>query len=1041
MKVHFKNSKTKTNRVKPLVLCFAIAGIVVGNYQPIFAEEIPIATSVNQERKVTGKIIDESGEPIIGANVVVKGSTIGTITNVNGEFSIQIPSDKSILEISYIGYKSQEISVNKQKSLEISLISETENLDEVVVVGYGTQKKVNLTGAVQSVSNDQLVKRNVANSSQALQGLIPGVVVSQASGAPGATASIQIRGTGSINSAASPLILIDGVEGDMNSIDMNAIESISVLKDAASAAVYGSKASNGVILVTTKRAQNSGVKVSYNGYVGFRTPTEMPDPTNAIEYMEAINIARHNQDMSPQYSEELINTYKTQGADNIHNFDTNWKDLLFKNTTLTHNHSVSISGGSDRIKTFANASYNYEDGLIPNNNYNRKALRTNTDAKITDWLTAGLNLNIRRTIEKQPNATANTIINECLTYTPVFGGINSDGTWGNGQNGINPLARGRAGGVNQTDHNEISVKGTLIANPVKGLELLGSYSTRKYDNKVDNFISTYDTYEGGNYIMTYPTTGNQRSESWYRQITNQFNAQVSYENTFKDKHYFKGFLGFQTEEIKANSMGASRKNFYYDGYDQISHGEASTATATGGRSEFAMMSYIARFNYTYADKYLVELTGRYDGSSRFTSNNRWGFFPAASVGWRLSEEAFFEPLKNKISNLKIRASYGTLGNQDITISGNPIYFPYAATLSSGAGYWLNKEYSTGVYASSMSNPNITWEKSTQANFGLDASALNSKLNVTFDYYIRNITNLLQTFPAPMYVGLNSAWENAGTMKNNGWDLSVSWRDKIGKVNYNVTALLSDVKNEITNLYGNKYINKNNTTQEGYPIYSYYGYVADGYFQSREEIDRENQPVYGGNKANVKPGFIKYKDISGPDGKPDGVINDFDRTIVGDPQARYSFSLNLGAEWNNFDFSVFLQGVGKKDIYFDGYGARPFLVGRTIYRNQLDAWSEDNRNAEFPLLLIEGTEGSNMNNIPSSFWVKSGAYMRVKNVTVGYTLPKKVLSKIKIDNLRFYVSGQNLFTICNAYDGYDPESLINSFYPVMQVYSFGVDLRF
>lgn len=1040
MKVHFKNSKTKTDRVRPLVLCLAIAGMAIGNYQPIFAEEIPIVTSVNQEKKVTGKVIDDNGEPVIGANVVVKGTTIGAITDVNGEFSIQVPSDNSILEISYIGYKSQEISVKGQKSLDITLMSNAENLEEVVVVGYGTQKKVNLTGAVQSVSSEQLVKRNVANSSQALQGLIPGVVVSQASGAPGATASIQIRGTGSINSAASPLVLVDGVEGDMNSIEMNAIESISILKDAASAAIYGSKASNGVILITTKRAQNSGVKVSYNGYVGFRTPTEMPDPVNAVEYMEAVNTARANQDMGPQYDQTLIDQYRREGADNIHNFDTNWKDLLFKNTTLTHNHSVSVSGGSDRVKTFANASYNYEDGLIPNNDYNRKAIRTNTDAKITDWLSAGLNLNIRRTVETQPNATAVSIINECLTYTPVFGGINSDGTWGNGQNGVNPIAQAKAGGTTVNDHNDLSVKGTLVLTPLKGLEILGSYSSRKYENKTDAFLSTYDTYEAGNYIMTYPTTGNARSESWYRQISNQFNAQASYENTFNEKHYFKGFVGFQTEEVKAKSMGAGRKNFFYDGYEQINHGEASTSTASGGRSEFAMMSYIARINYTFADKYLVELTGRYDGSSRFTADNRWGFFPAASVGWRISEEAFFEPLKDKISNLKFRASYGTLGNQDIRINDNPIYYPYAATLSSGAGYWFNKEYSTGVYASSMSNPNITWEKSTQANFGLDVTAINSKLNVTFDYYIRNIADLLQTFPAPMYVGLSSAWQNAGKMRNNGWDLAINWRDNIGKVNYSITALLSDVKNEITDLYGNEYINAYNTTQEGHPIYSWYGYVADGYFQSQAEIDNPDQPVYGGNKTNVKPGFIKYKDISGPDGKPDGVINDYDRTIIGDPQDRYTFSLNLGAEWNNFDFSVFLQGVGKKDIYFEGNGARPFYVGRTIYRNQLNAWSEDNRNAEFPLLLIDGS-GSNMNNIPSSFWVRSGAYMRLKNVTVGYTLPKKFLNKTKIENLRFYISGQNLFTICNAYDGYDPESKINSFYPVMQVYTFGVDLRF
>jgi len=992
--------------------------------------------STNQVKiKITGIVTDSKGEPIIGANVVIKGTNMGTITDVDGKFSLPDIKKGDIIEISFLGYTTQNIRCTGESSLKVELRENTQALDEVVVVGYGTQKKVNLTGAVQSVSNKDLIKRNVANSSQALEGLIPGVAVSQSSGAPGTAASIQVRGTGSINSATTPLILIDGVEGDMNSVDMNAIESISILKDAASAAIYGSKASNGVILVTTKRANSNGVSLSYNGYVGMRTPTSMPNPTNAVEYMEAVNAARANQDMDAQYSQEQINTYKTQGADNIHNYDTRWKDLLFDNTTLTHNHSLSISGGSEQVRTFINASYNYEDGLLPNNDYNRKALRSNTDAKINDWLSAGLNLDIRRTVFTNPTAGAADLINCALTYTPVFGGINSDGTWGNGQNGYNPIALAREGGKSISDNNDLSVMGSLKANPLKGLELLVSYASRKYENKTDTYQGTYDTYEAGSYIMTYPTTGTARSESWLRMINNQLNAQITYENTFNKKHYFKGFLGIQTEETLNKNMGAGRKSFYYKGYEELDNGDASSATATGSKSEFAMMSYIARFNYAFADRYLIELTGRYDGSSRFTKDNRWGFFPAASVGWRISEEPFFESLKTKISNLKLRASYGTLGNQEI--SG---YYPYAATLSSGAAYWFNDSYTTGIYSSTMSNQSITWEKSTQMNLGIDATTLNSRLNVTFDYYIRNISDMLQKFPIPIFVGLSSSWQNGGKMRNNGWDLSISWKDKIGDVNYNVSAILSDVKNKVTNLYGNKYINSNNTTQEGYPIYSWYGYVADGYFQSKEEIANENQPVYGGNKVNVKPGYIKYKDISGPNGVPDGVINDYDRTVIGDPQSRYLFSLNLGADWKNFDFSVFFQGIGKRDIYADGYGVRPFYIGRTVYREQLDSWSETNRNAKYPLLLIDGT-GTNMNNIPSSFWVKSGAYMRLKNVTLGYTLPKSVLNKIKINNLRLYISGQNLFTVSNAYPGYDPESSISGFYPVMRIYSFGVDLRF
>lgn len=983
-----------------------------------------------QTKHAVGTVTDANGEPIVGANVIVQGTTIGTITDVDGKFELDVPQNATLM-ISYIGFLDETLVVKGNTgALKVVLREDTQKLDEVVVVGYGTQKRVNLTGSVQSVGAEDLVKRNVSSSSLALQGLVPGMVVSQSSGAPGATASIQIRGTGSINSNNSPLVLIDGVEGDMNSIDMNAIESISVLKDAASASIYGSRASNGVILVSTKRAKDTKVTVTYNGYVGLRTPTEMPQEVDAVTYMEAINLARANNNQEPTYSQDIIQTYLTQGADNIHNYDTNWKDLLLNNAALTHNHSLSLSGGTEAIKTFVNASYNYEDGLIPNNDFNRFALRSNTDAKITDWMRASLNLNIRRTNTLQPTVGANSIMRNVLSFNPLFGAVNSDGTWANGQNGNNPLAMSQVGGTSKSDNNDLDVKGTVVITPVKGLELLGSYSSRRFESKTDAFQNTYDTYEGGNFLMSYPSV-KSRSEGWSRYIKNQFNAQATYENTFADKHYLKVLVGFQTDQFKNKSFGGSRKGFYYDGYELMNHGDGSTASNYGSESELTMMSYFGRLNYTFADRYLVEFTGRYDGSSRFKSDNRWGFFPSASVGWRISEESFFESLRQHIDNLKIRASYGSLGNQDI--NG---YYPYAATLASGAAYWFgnDKSYSSGIYASDLSNSAITWEKSRQVDVGLDVTALHNRLDLTFDYYVRTITNMLQKFPVPMAVGLSSPWENAGDMRNNGWDLSVTWRDQIGRVRYSVTANLSDVKNKVTNLFGNEYINDNNTTQEGYPIYSWYGYVADGYFQSQEEI--EASPVYGNNKQNVKPGFIRYKDLDG-----DGQITDADRQIIGDPQPRYTFGLNLSAEWNNFDFNAFFQGVGKRDIYFEGASARPFYVGGTIYEHQLDSWTPENRDAKYPLLLIEGVKGSNPNNIPSSYWVKSGAYMRLKNLSIGYTIPKRIIAPTKLQNVRLYLSGQNLFTLKGGYEGFDPEGSVDTYYPVMRIYTFGLDIRF
>ncbi len=404
------------------------------------------------------------------------------------------------------------------------------------------------------------------------------------------------------------------------------------------------------------------------------------------------------------------------------------------------------------------------------------------------------------------------------------------------------------------------------------------------------------------------------------------------------------------------------------------------------------------------------------------------------MGWRVSEESFFQPLKRAINDFKFRGSYGTLGNQDILNS----YFPYAATIAPGSGYWFDKKPTTGATQTQVANEKISWEKSTQLNLGVDAEFFNYRLNMAFDYYVRDISNMLQQFPIPQYVGLSSPWENAGNMQNRGWDLSLTWRDKIGEVGYRINGNLSDVRNKITNLFGKEYIS-NQITREGDPYNSWFGYVADGYFQSQSEIDAS--PVFG-EKANVKPGYVRYKDLSGPDGVPDGVINAFDRTIIGNPAPRYEYSLNLGLDWKGFDLTVFMQGVGKRDIFYSGSGARPFYIGRSIFEHQLDYWTEDNRNATFPLLLIDGS-GANPNNLISSFWVKSGAYARLKNLVVGYTMPNKLTKKAGINKVRMYVGGQNLFTVSNAYKGYDPENAVNggSFYPLMRTWTVGLDLNF
>ncbi|MDE5568182.1 MAG: TonB-dependent receptor [Muribaculaceae bacterium] len=1021
-------------------LCLAM-GLMLGT-GAWNAYAAPTPTEAQQVRneagtmRVIGTVLDENGEPIIGASVRVKGTDISVPTDIDGKFNLGSLRGDQTIEISYVGYISYSLTINQLESRggKIFLEPTAENLNEVIVVGYGTQKKVNLTGAVQQVTSKELTQRSVTSASLALQGLVSGMNVTQTSGAPGTSAGIQIRGVGSMNSNGSPLVLVDGVENDMNAIDMNAIESISVLKDAASASIYGSKASNGVILVTTKRGEESRAQVSYNGWVGFRTPTELPRPANAIEYMQQMDKANVNIGNQPTFT-ELIATYENEGVDNMARFDTNWRDMIMKSSMLTTNHAISITGGNKTIRQYLNGSYSYEDGIVANNNYNRWTIRSNTDATITKWLRANVNLSVRRTNREEPAYGSTALIGYALTFSPIYGAINADGTWNDGQSGINPVAMAEAGGKTHTDGTDAFVKGSLIANPVEGLEILASYSSRRYENKSASFTQTYETYSMGQPVRSYPATGKSRSEGWERSMFNQFNIQASFEKTWNKAHYFKAFVGFQTEESKYSQMGLSRSGFPYDGYEQMSHGNG-TISGYGGRNELAMVSYIGRLNYIYNEKYMLEVTGRYDGSSRFTKENRWGFFPSVSAAWRISQENFFESAREYVNNLKLRLSYGTLGNQNI--GGN---YPYAAVLASGINYWPGGVWYSGIGASELSNRDISWEKSKQFNVGLDFALLGGRIDATFDYYVRNIDSMLQRFPAPFYVGLSSPWSNAGSMRNNGWDLAITYHDKFNRVNFSATAMISDVKNKITELYGNEYKDPSGgtLTTVGSPIWSWYGFVADGYFQSQEEID--NYPVYNGDKKNYRPGYIKYKDISGPEGKPDGVIDDHDRKIIGDPQQRYLFSLNLTANWNNFDFTAFFQGVGKRDIYATGYNVRPLMVGRTIMESQFDTWSEDNRNAKYPLLIKEDVAGSNPNNICSSFWIKSGAYCRLKNLVVGYSLPKNILSGSGISHLRFYVSGQNLFTIQNAYPGYDPEASPASYYPLMRVYTFGIDLRF
>src|SRR5690606_10333301 len=565
--------------------------------------------TVAQQNEVSGNVRDDKGEPLIGVSILVKGTQRGVTTDLDGKFTLRAePSD--VLVFSFVGFITQEVAVGSKTQFDITLAGDNKTLDEVVVVGYGTQRRVNLTGAVHSVKGDDLMKRNATNTSNALQGLVPGVSVTQPSGRPGADgATIRVRGTGSLNSNSNPLVLIDGVEGDMNYIDPASIESISVLKDAASASIYGSRASNGVILITTKRAGKESMKVTYNGYVGFNTPTAMPDPLSAIEYMEAINVARANSDLAPQYSDQLIQDYRTLGADQHTRYETDWRKLIIKDRALMHNHSVTLTTGTEKFRFFGNVGLFSQDGSIANNDYKRMTMRLNSDAHINNWLRVGADVNLRSAKTRQPALDSpEGIINKATTFVPVFSGINADGTWGYGQNGDNPIASAEVSGINTSLSPEMILKGFATITPVKNLDILTSYSLRQLTTNSDYFVRPYDTYEGGVFKTTYPSSGTEKYEGWSQLLTKQFNLQATYDLNVKN-HNVKLLTGIETEDKASRYFGGSRKNYNFPGFEDLDHGDVSTSIASGSHWDWGIFSQFNRINYSFKDKYLVELNG------------------------------------------------------------------------------------------------------------------------------------------------------------------------------------------------------------------------------------------------------------------------------------------------------------------------------------------------------------------------------------------------------------------------------------------------
>ena len=1031
--------KRKLLSAIPVTLSLLIAASATSMASASVTPGITKTATVNASN-VTGVVVDASGVPLIGVNVLEKGTTNGTITDFDGKFTLNVSSPNAKLVISYIGYVSQEVLAPKNGELKVVLKEDTETLEEVVVVGYGTQKKANLSGSVSSVDSEQLQNRPIQNVSSGLQGLMPGVTITGTNGAPGMdSGNIRVRGTGTLNSA-SPYILIDGVESEaMGDLDPNDIASISVLKDAASAAIYGSKAANGVILITTKRGSTGKPKISYSGYISFQNTTETIDRLSSYEYASMYNDALKSEDKAPRFTPDEIQKFKDGTDPNYPN--TDWYDLAYK-TGIQHRHNINISGGNEHAKYMGSLGYLNQTGVLPNAGREQFNARTNLDMKITKRLSAKINLAyIKNKYDDASSAyyggSSDQIIRQLNLISPWIVNRYEDGTYGTISDG-NPIAWLDSGMKVTRDNYNFTGLASL---DYKILDELTLTLTGSYVNDLQN----YKYFQP--FIQYNPNKASDPSsldERYYRWDRTNYDVLLNYDKTF-GKHNLKGLAGWHTEKYNYKYMKAYRKNFPNDNLTDMNAGDAATQTNEGYSRELAMISWFARVNYDFAGKYLLEANIRADASSRFAKGNRWGYFPSFSGAWRISEENFMKGAQNWLSNLKIRGSWGMLGNQDALNSADAsgAFYPAINTYEIGATYPFGGALNSGYYQGSFRLNTITWEKAKTWGVGIDFGLFNNKVTGSVDYYNRRTEGIMMDVAVPNEFALSPYKDNVGEMVNRGVELNISYNDKWGDWSFGAAANFAYNHNEITDLGGVDYLETGYSQRNavGFAMNSYYLYQADGFFNSQEEADaftaKYGNPFGGGD---FKAGDIRYVDTDG-----NGTLNGKDRVMANSSDPVYTFGLNLNAGWKGFDLSLMFNGAAKVSRLFDAhevYGAFSGDAGHpaSIWK---DAWTETNHDASMPRIFTDTNSPSSSRNAVSTFWLQNTNYLRLKNLQLGYTLPKSLLANWGIDNVRFYYSVENLFTIDNMKINIDPEATSQrlSSYPLLRTHAFGVNITF
>lgn len=1014
-------------------------------------------SSTRPVKVVSGTVVDASGLPVIGAGVLIEGTSTGAVTDENGKYSIEVPSGDSILEFSCMGYQTLKVSLDGRRVMDVTLREDTQFLDEVVVVGYGTQKKVNLTGSVSMVGSDEISARPISSVSSGLQGLLPGVTVVNPNGQPGeSNTTIRVRGIGTIGNA-NPLILIDGVEGDISAINPEDIESVSVLKDAASASIYGSRAANGVLLVTTKKvnkASDSKARVSLGAYFGLQTPTRLPQMCDAIEFMTLDNEARQNVGTSPAWTEDQFAKVRDNTDPNFF-ANTDWLSQVLNKFAPQQNYNVTLSGSLGSSGYMLSYRYFDQKGLTVGSSTGEKRhnVRFKMDTKLLDRVTLSSNLSYTsRKVTSPVNSltSGGGAIYTAMRIAPNAPVRYTDGTWAYGGGNTNPVAVLNDGGRSVTSTDEFSLLEVLKVDILKGWDVSATYnltSSNGLREILKKTITFNNPEDGSSYVYAQPNTLKNID---IRNLQQTFILQTNFDFTF-GKHNLSGVVGMSQEWYKGSSFSASRNNLITEQDPALNLGDASTMSNDASSSRWALRSGFGRISYNYDERYLIEANLRYDLSSRFHKSNRGGWFPSVSAGWRLSEERWMQFAKPVFDNIKIRASWGMLGNQYVGSSE----YPYLSVLKS-----FNSEVSliganatTGYAQSTLANPNLSWEQIKMFDVGVDLAMLGNRLTFSFDWYDKDTEGILLQLNYPAQIGAKPSEQNAGKVNNKGWEIDLGWREQRGDFFYGIGFNLSDVKNKIVDLAGNAPdLSGYQIRMVGYPIDAFYGYVADGLmspedFKISDPVNNNYSlpkiPVILGN--DYQPGDIKYKDISGPDGVPDGRITpEYDKVVLGSNIPRYTYSIRGDFGWKGIDFSFVIQGVGKCDGYLEGSARHAFqdmaAYPQKVHLDRYNVVTNPNLNASYPRL----TYNTSFNQSTfSTYWMEDASYMRLKNIQLGYTFPEKWMKKARIDKLRIYLSADNLFTVSKYFYAYDPETPVSKggYYPQVKTFVIGLNLNF